>query len=170
MAEGDVGPLFGAAAPLVFGQKMVNAKQSAAKEEELSYALAAARRTEKRRVVSFVCLCDFIIAATMRSLLVAAVDAALRTTAGAPPSLLCCASADVPSASLLLAPRTMQENAAQNPRVQVVQARRPCANTATAQRTRLRLPCSSTCSAASWMRQGRAGHCTLNCGRVQTRC
>jgi hypothetical protein len=57
-----------------------------AKEEELSYAMAAARRTEKRRIVSFVCLCDFIIASTLRSMLLASAEAAFATacTSGVP--------------------------------------------------------------------------------------
>lgn len=52
------------------------------REEELSYAMAAARRTEKRRIVSFVCLCDSIIASTLRSMLLGAVEGAHSVAAG----------------------------------------------------------------------------------------
>ena len=67
------------ASPLALGRVMSNAARSEAqKHEEMSYALAAARRTEKRRIVAFVSLCDFIVASTLREMLVAAADAALR--------------------------------------------------------------------------------------------
>lgn len=56
------------------------------RNEELTYAMAAARRTEKRRIVSFVRLCDSIIASAMRNMLDQASDRGLRLIActGAP--------------------------------------------------------------------------------------
>lgn len=67
------------ASPLALGRVMSNAARGAAQQkEEMSYALAAARRTEKRRMVAFVTLCDAIVASTLREMLVAAAESALR--------------------------------------------------------------------------------------------
>lgn len=58
------------------------------RDEELTYAMAAARRTERRRIVSFVRLCDSIIASSMRAMLNRAAQLALdlSTCSGVPPS------------------------------------------------------------------------------------
>jgi hypothetical protein len=52
------------------------------RDEELTYAMAAARRTERRRIVSFVRLCDFIIASAMRAMLNYAAQLALNLASG----------------------------------------------------------------------------------------
>ena len=58
-------------------------------EGDLSYALAGARRTEKRRMVTFVRLCDVIIASTMRNVLQDRVDLGLAVAASGAGVSLC---------------------------------------------------------------------------------
>jgi hypothetical protein len=80
----SIRPFFGPAAALVFGRRMNHVSKGplSKKEEQLSYALAASRRAEKRRFVSFVRLCDVIIASTVRKMLENSVQAALQLAGG----------------------------------------------------------------------------------------
>lgn len=60
-------------------QLAVNKSAPAAHHEHLSYALSAARRSERRRITHFVRLCDLVIASTLRELLLAAASHVLHT-------------------------------------------------------------------------------------------
>eukprot|EP00892_Ulva_mutabilis_P004502 jgi/Ulvmu1/2423/UM134_0004.1 len=71
IAPEDMRPLFGAAAPLVFGRRMQpRASDPCGADAELSYALAAARRTVSRRLASLVRLCEYLMATALLERLV----------------------------------------------------------------------------------------------------
>ena len=115
IAREDLAPLFGPAAPLVFGRRMQpRATEPCGVDAELSYALAAARRTAARRLAALVRLCEYRMAATLLERLVVGWRSALtQVTASSGQEIEPAGAA--PSSKLLVALASVRNTAVENP-------------------------------------------------------